>query len=65
MNLTEREKQVCNLILNGKSNKRIADDLNITESTVKGYISRIYIKFNIHSSRELFSKFKNLDTLLY
>jgi len=39
--LTERELEVLRLVVNGASNKEIADTLVITEGTVKSHISNI------------------------
>ncbi len=40
--LTEREREICRLIQDGRSNREIAADLHITEGTVKNYLSNIY-----------------------
>ena len=40
--LTEREREICRLIKDGRSNREIAADLHITEGTVKNYLSNIY-----------------------
>ena len=40
--LTEREKEICRLIQDGRSNREIAAVLHITEGTVKNYLSNIY-----------------------
>jgi len=42
--LSEREIEVLSLIAAGNSNKLIADQLNISEDTVKGHIKRILSK---------------------
>ena len=42
--LTEREKETALLVGKGKSNKEIAQLLNITERTVKAHLSSIYQK---------------------
>src|SRR5439155_6376764 len=42
--LTARELEVLELIVDGKSNKRIAATLRISESTVKGHIVNIMSK---------------------
>lgn len=39
-----REKEILSLIAKGYSNKRIADELFISDPTVRNYISRIYAK---------------------
>ncbi len=42
--LTQREEDVLRLVARGRSNKEIADQLALSEGTVKNYISRIYAK---------------------
>ena len=51
--LTEREKDIILLILYGKNKKEIADKLNISISTVKTNVEKIYRKFNVHNKAEL------------
>jgi len=45
--LTERETDVLRLITEGLSNKHIARRLNLTEGTVKGYVSQILAKLRL------------------
>ncbi len=40
--LTEREREICRLVQDGRSNREIASALHITEGTVKNYLSNIY-----------------------
>ncbi len=40
--LTEREREICRLVQDGRSNREIASILHITEGTVKNYLSNIY-----------------------
>ncbi len=47
--LTPRETAVLTLIAKGKSNKELADDLAITEKTVKTHVSNILSKLNLPS----------------
>mgnify|MGYP004647043771 CR=1 FL=1 len=51
--LTEREKEICSLMVEGLANKQIADRLYISEGTVKNYISNIYDKTGIHDRVKL------------
>lgn len=46
--MTEREKEICTLLAKGLNNRQIADELYISEGTVKNYISSIYDKTGIH-----------------
>lgn len=51
--LTERERQVLNLIARGKTNKEIAHQLVISPKTVSVHRTNIMIKLNVASSFEL------------
>lgn len=51
--LTEREKEICALMVDGLDNKQIAKKLYISEGTVKNYISGIYDKTGIHDRVKL------------
>jgi DNA-binding CsgD family transcriptional regulator len=53
--LTEREGEVLKLILTGKSNREIADELYISENTVKTHARNIYSKYDVGSRAELIS----------
>lgn len=44
--LSAREREVLDLIVHGRSNKEIASDLGITESTVKCHVSVILMRLN-------------------
>ncbi|RJX75746.1 DNA-binding response regulator [Vibrio sinensis] len=50
--LTSRERQVLDQLTNGHSNKQIANQLFLSESTVKSHIYKIYRKLDIHKRRE-------------
>ena len=45
--LTPREKTVLERIARGRSNKQIASELQLTEGTVKGYVSAILDKLGV------------------
>jgi two-component system, LuxR family, response regulator FixJ len=51
--LTPREKQVMLSVAQGKLNKRIAYDLNVTESTVKVHKHNVMTKMRLRSIAEL------------
>jgi DNA-binding NarL/FixJ family response regulator len=51
--LTEREMQVVELICKGMKNKGIADELFITETTVRHHLTSVFNKLEIASRLEL------------
>lgn len=54
--LSHREMQVLQYLLQGKSNKLIADQLYLSERTIKFHCSNIYRKLNIENRVSLISK---------
>ena len=50
--LTAREREVLNLLARGLSNREIAEELVITNKTVKNHLSRVYEKIGVHSRAE-------------
>ena len=51
--LTEREREICRLIQDGRSNREIAAVLHITEGTVKNYLSNIYSALGVRDRTAL------------
>ncbi|MPM72757.1 hypothetical protein SDC9_119733 [bioreactor metagenome] len=51
--LTERENEIVGLLLNGRTYKMIAEELYLSENTVKTHIKNIYSKLHIKSKSEL------------
>jgi DNA-binding NarL/FixJ family response regulator len=51
--LTAREHDVVRLIAQGLSNKQIARKLNLTEGTVKGYVSQILAKLRLQDRTQI------------
>jgi len=45
--LSEREKQVLNMLVKGRSNKEIAHGLGISENTVKVHTTRVFEKLGV------------------
>ena len=56
--LTEREKEVLGLIADGKNTKEIADQLYLTNGTVRNYISVILDKLDVSNRIEAITRFK-------
>jgi two-component system, NarL family, response regulator NreC len=51
--LTTREREVLQLIAEGKNNKEIATSLNLSVYTVEAHRGRVMEKLNLHSTGEL------------
>ena len=58
LNLTQREMEILNLLLNGTAPKEIAYNLKISSPTVNFHTTNLYRKLGIQSRAELFAKFK-------
>ena len=56
-NLSERERQVLDLLSHGHPEKQIADKLGISPHTVHTYIRRIYEKLQVHSHAQAVAKY--------
>ena len=54
--LSAREKDVLIRMLEDKKRKEIADELCITENTVKKHVSSIFAKLEVTNRNELFAK---------
>jgi two-component system response regulator DctR len=51
--LTDREREVMSLVIQGLANKLIADQLNISVRTVEVHRARVFEKMNVKSAVEL------------
>ena len=51
--LSERERRVLNFILEGLTNKQIADRLNISESSVKATLQQLFDKAGVRTRSQL------------
>lgn len=45
---TKRECEVLQLLASGMSNRKIAEELNISEKTVKNHVSSLFKKMNVN-----------------
>jgi DNA-binding NarL/FixJ family response regulator len=54
--LSEREKQVLQLLVNGYSYKMIAAEMFIAIDTVRSHIKKIYEKLHVNSKSEAVAK---------
>ena len=57
---SKREEEVSKLLSQGKSNKQIALELYITESTVESHLTKIYAKLGVSSRAEAIIKLREL-----
>lgn len=53
--LTQRERQILDLLANGASNKEIARDLSISPKTVDTHRTKLMAKLDVHSVSQLIS----------
>lgn len=58
MGLTKRETEVSVLVLQGLTNKEIAQTLFISETTVKKHLSNVFTKLKVTAREELRDKIK-------
>lgn len=59
--LTDREREVLDLVAKGKTNKEIADHLVITTNTVKRHLKAIFAKLDIHTRSAAAAKIANVE----
>jgi DNA-binding NarL/FixJ family response regulator len=59
--LTHRQVQILGLILQGKSNREIADATCLVEGTVKNHVSTILLHFGARSRSQLISALKQQE----
>ena len=51
--LTDREKEVLQLLAEGKSNKEVATVLNVSAYTVETHRTHLMQKLNLHNTAEI------------
>lgn len=56
INLSSREKEVLDLVIQGLNNKEIAQELYISEHTVKNHLTKIFQKLNVPDRTQAISK---------
>jgi RNA polymerase sigma factor (sigma-70 family) len=59
--LTERQKQVFRLVLQGLQNKTIAFDLNISETTVKAHVGAVLQKLKVYNRARAIALYSNIE----
>jgi len=51
--LSETERQIVELVVSGRKNREVADELSLSPNTVAWNLSKIYRKLGVHSRTEL------------
>ncbi|MEO3946508.1 hybrid sensor histidine kinase/response regulator transcription factor [Gorillibacterium sp. CAU 1737] len=57
--LTEREIEILRSLTKGLRNKEIAQQLHLSEGTIRNYISTLYLKLQVNNREEAVEKAKN------
>jgi DNA-binding CsgD family transcriptional regulator len=58
-NLTKREREILELLIQGLSYKEIASKCFISPETMNSHIKNIYQKLNVHSRAQINARFGN------
>lgn len=59
-NLTDRQNEIVDLLLRGRTYKMIAEELYLSENTIKTHIKNIYSKYNVQSKSELIKELQKI-----
>jgi len=59
--LTERESEVLLLLMEGLSNKEIADQLVVAPSTIKQHLKNIFSKLDVHNRTQAVARARELE----
>jgi DNA-binding NarL/FixJ family response regulator len=62
--LTDREKAVLQLTADGRSSEQVADELALSQSTVKSHLSHIYAKLGVTTAAAAVSEAMRLELLM-
>lgn len=62
--LTQREQEILQLIIEGLSNKEIAQKLTVTHGTVKWYVNQIYEKLGVRSRVQAMVRARELNLVV-
>ena len=66
--LPPRQQQVIRLLLDGRSDRQIADEIGLAVPTVRSHLGRIYAKFSVQDRTELviyvFRAFINMNGIV-
>jgi DNA-binding NarL/FixJ family response regulator len=59
--LTDREQEVLNLLIQGQTNKQIAESLTVTVNTIKKHVQSIFTKLNVDNRAAAVAKALNAN----
>jgi DNA-binding CsgD family transcriptional regulator len=59
--LSERERDIAQLVLRGRSTTEMADELHLSSLTVQGYLKSIFDKTGVRSRRQLVARIAGSD----
>ena len=59
-NLTDRENEIVDILLNGRTYKMIAEELYLSENTIKTHMKNIYSKYNVKSKTQLIKRLQEI-----
>lgn len=61
--ISSREQEIINLLVDGKTNREIAEQLFISDNTVKTHVKNIYAKLSVSNRVQLFSLLRGSRSL--
>ena len=61
--ITKREQEIIIALLDGKSNRELAETLFVSEKTIEAHLANIYRKVGVKNRLELFSRLQNNQSL--
>jgi LuxR family maltose regulon positive regulatory protein len=61
-NLTSKEMELMELVASGMQNKEIADQMCLSDSTIKTYLYRIYQKLEVKNRSSAIKKLKEMQS---
>ena len=57
--ITKREQEIITALLDGKSNRELAETLFVSEKTIEAHLANIYRKVGVKNRLELFSRLQS------
>ncbi len=63
IDISQRQLEVLHALSNGSSNQKIAEDLNISEHTVKSHLAKLFKELDVNSRLSCVQKARSLNLL--